>query len=289
MSNCFVGLNSNCKHQWARINSKKRFLEKKKKHFKKFIFKFKYNHLSNNRKVSKAVEKREIYLIFVHTRRSFRFEANPSKFINGYKIQIIVNTRRPGNQFNIFTSLLTLTFPSLSYCLLFRFLFRQLTSRKKQGGELRVFQAKTFGVKNSEVRTRLDISNRWKIITYDHMCGNEKVLRGCVCTNIVVHGWYKKNRESHRTTISFFFFFHHLLLLLLVFIKGMPEVRSRGSKVQKNCAFIREDDARSIFILKNHFLSINSVPCPKYIFHAYQTLASFFSTPPPPFNLKCLR
>lgn len=200
--------------------------------------------------------------------------------INGHKIQIIVNTRRPGNQFNIFTSLLTLTFPSLSYCLLFRCLFRQLTSRKKQGGELRVFRAKTFGVKNSEVCTQLDISNRWKIIIYDH-CAATKRFRVGVCTNIVVHGWYKKNRESHRTTI--FFFFHHLLLLLLRFIKGMPKVRSRGSKVQKNCAFIREDDARSIFILKFTSFRSNRFLAP-YIFHAYLTLASFFSTPPPLFK-----
>lgn len=84
----------------------------------------------------------------------------------------------------------------------------------------------------------------------------------------------KRNRESHRTTI--FFFFHHLLLLLLRFIKGMPEVRSRGSKVQKNCAFIREDDARSIFILKFTFFFQSN-----RFLHAYLTLASFFSTPPP--------
>lgn len=73
-----------------------------------------------------------------------------------------------------------------------------------------------------------------------------------------------------------FFFFHHLLLLLLRFIKGMPEVRSRGSKVQKNCAFIREDDVRSIFILKFTFFFQSN-----RFLHAYLTLASFFSTPPP--------
>lgn len=165
--------------------------------------------MSNNRKVSKAVEKREIYLIFVHTRRSFRFEANPSKFINGYKIQIIVNTRRPGNQFNIFTSLLTLTFPSLSYCLLFRCLFRQLTSRKKQGGELRVFQAKTFGVKNSEVRTRLDISNRWKIITYDH-CAATKRFRVGVCVQILSFMDDTK-RIANRIERRFLFFFFFII------------------------------------------------------------------------------
>lgn len=128
---------------------------------------------------------------------------------------------------------------------------------------------------------RLDISNRRKIIIYDH-CAATKNFRVdvyvcvciCVCTNIVVHGWYKK--KSRIASNDDFFFFHHLLLLLLRFIKGMSEVRSRGSKVQKNCAFIREDDARSIFILKFTFFFQSN-----RFLHAYLTLASFFSTPPP--------
>lgn len=90
-------------------------------------------------------------------------------------------------------------------------------------------------------------------------------------------------RIANRIERRFFFFFHHLLLLLLRFIKGMPKVRSRGSKVQKNCAFIREDDARSIFILKFTSFRSNRFLAP-YIFHAYLTLASFFSTPPPLFK-----
>lgn len=114
------------------------------------------------------------------------------------------------------------------------------------------------------------------------MCGNEKLPRGCVCVCMYMcvykycRSWMIQKEIANRIERRFFFFFHHLLLLLLRFIKGMPEVRSRGSKVQKNCAFIREDDARSIFILKFTFFFQSN-----RFLHAYLTLASFFSTPPP--------
>lgn len=197
--------------------------------------------------------------------------------INGHKIQIIVNTRRPGNQFNIFTSLLTLTFPSLSYCLLF---VPPIDEPKKAGrrtscvpGE-NVRGKKLRGVYPTRYLESMKNYNLWSL------CGNEKVPRGCVykyCRSWMIQ------KESRIASNDDFFFFHHLLLLLLRFIKGMPKVRSRGSKVQKNCAFIREDDARSIFILKFTSFRSNRFLAP-YIFHAYLTLASFFSTPPPLFK-----
>ena len=121
------------------------------------------------------------------------------------KIQIIVNTRRPGNQFNIFTSLLTLTFPSLSYCLLFRCLFRQLTSRKKQGGELpgeNVRDKKLRGVFD-----RLDISNRRKIIIYDHCAATKKFrVDVYVCVYKYCRSWMIQKEIANRIERRFFFF-----------------------------------------------------------------------------------
>lgn len=74
------------------------------------------------------------------------------------------------------------------------------------------------------------------------------------CTNIVVQSdIQKESRNRNRTTIFFFFFLFFFFLFRYV-IKGIPEERSRGSKVQKNCAFIREDDARPISTVIHFFL-----------------------------------
>lgn len=81
------------------------------------------------------------------------------------------------------------------------------------------------------------------------MCGNEKVPRWASSGAVQILSFkviYKRNRVieierrfSSSFSSSFFFLFYYV-------IKGIPEERSRGSKVQKNCAFIREDDARPI-------------------------------------------